>query len=158
MKKTILCFYAVFAWTLFLLPSPAQQTPTQNISTQQKLPNQTVYYPSSALPKVGCYSGQSPIHPSGKPAHLIPSPAKGGKRLTRTAIWQDLRSHPINHSSSSAMTLHESDPGYGDSRSYHLVQPQQPVIVEAQGWTRDQKGRIHLTSKSSTFQGYGAKC
>ncbi|WP_299486500.1 hypothetical protein [Acaryochloris sp. IP29b_bin.137] len=158
MKKTTLCIYAVWAWALLLSPSQARPASIQSITLRPRPLQSTVGYSSGSPSRAGCDAEQLPIPGSGQSADSISSPTERRKRLTRTAVWQDLRSHPIRNTNSSSLTLHESDPDDGDRRLYRPVPSRRLAIVEAQGWTRDQNGRIHLTSKPSAFRSNRTDC
>lgn len=154
MNKIVLCIPTTLAWMLLLSPGQAQQAPTRTISTQRQNSAKTTY-PSKTQKlqaKKDCYSGHT-YRPS-NPIRTIQSPTPQRRRSVRTAVWQDLRSPGAT--SSSSIDLHESELSNTTARSYQTTLPKRPIVVEAQGWTRDEKGRVFLTSRSSRFRKYGA--
>lgn len=155
MNKTVLCIPTALAWMLLLSPGQAQQASTKTISTQRQHSALTTY-PSNtqkSQAQKGCYTGHT-NRPS-NPIRTIQSPTSQQRQPVRTAVWQDLRS-PGTTSSSSSIDLHESELDNAAARSYQTTLPKRPVVVEAQGWTRDQQGRVFLTSRFSRVRTYGA--
>lgn len=155
MKKTVLCIHVACAWVFLLSPSQAKQA-LSNV-TQQRTTDPSIQ-PPTGVKSTDCPSEQASIYPSNNPAHTIQSPPARRRRIMKTAVWQDLRSHPTGHSDSSSMTVHESDPLYEGGQSYRTEQPKRPLVIEARGWTRDKQGRIHLTSRPYALNRYRVKC
>lgn len=149
----------MLAWTLLLSPSQAQQAAAP-ISPQSKASGQTTHRQSSThhlQATTNCYARQASTYPSGNPAHSIQSPTTQRKHSIRTAVWQDLRSHHLDGTPPppSSINLHESKLTASAGHRYQAVPPQRPVIIEAQGWTRDKQGRIFLTSSFSRMRRHG---
>ena len=67
-------------------------------------------------------------------------PTTPNETLTSLALWQDLRANQLQHSNRLATTRKKALPPA-------TIQPAPDQIVEAQGWSKDTQGRIHLTSK-----------
>lgn len=154
MNKTVLCIPTALAWMLLLSPGQAQQAPTKSISTQRQHSALTTH-PSNtqkSQAQKNCYTGHT-NRPS-NPISTIQSPTPQQRQPVRTAVWQDLRSPGAT--SSSSIDLHESELSNTEARSYQTTLPKRPIVVEAQGWTRDEKGRVFLTSRFSRFRQYKA--
>lgn len=157
MKKTIVCINAVWAWTLFLTPSSAQTFPNSSISHQALRDQAAEVAPiysgdmQRSQPNANCPSGHPP-QTSTSPTDSVTLPATHKKISPGPAVWQDLRSHHLSRPTSPASS--ETTDGAGQSTKhrhhYPAVPTTQPAIMEAQGWTRDQQGRILLTSQVST--------
>lgn len=156
MKKIVLCIPTAVAWMLLISPGQGQQAPTN--STQQQNSKSTTQHLNKTQKlqaKKNCQSEQPTVYRPSNPIRTIQSPAPQQQRPVRTAVWQDLRSPGSAHSSSS-IDLHESELSNTAARSYQATLLKRPVIVEAQGWSRDKQGRVFLTSRFSRFRKYGA--
>lgn len=151
MNKTVLCIPTALAWMLLLSPGQAQQAPIKSISAQRQ--NSALATHTSRTQKLqaknNCHTNQPSVYRPSNPIRTIQSPTPQQQRPVRTAVWQDLRSPG---STSSSIDLHESELSNTAARSYQTTLPKRPVIVEAQGWTRDKQGRVFLTSRFSRFR------
>lgn len=154
MNKTVLCIPTALVWMLLLSPGQAQQAPTKTTPTQRQ--DSSLKTRPGKTPKLetkkDCYTEHT-YRPS-NPIRTIQSPTPQQRRSVRTAVWQDLRS-PGTTNSSSSIDLHESELSTTSARSYQTTLPKRPIIIEAQGWTRDKTGRVFLTSRFSRLKKYG---
>ncbi|WP_299412235.1 hypothetical protein [Acaryochloris sp. IP29b_bin.148] len=144
MNKTVLCLNVVCTGTLFIAPSLAQSSLDKPITEQPTASSRTTGPLRSH--SINC-SADYPRHnrPSHTPAPVSPSSVPK-KITTAPAVWQDLRSHHLSQPTTSSASV-PSKLAVKKVRNYQSISIPQPVIVEAQGWTRDQKGRIVLTAK-----------
>lgn len=157
MNKTILCINAAWAWTFFLTPSLAQSSLDRPITDQYRASDVATSRAGNVQRSrsVNCRTERHPQYSTDHPADPAKFPSTRKKIAPAPAVWQDLRSHHLSPSATpSSSTTPSARLAANRIRHYQTVPTAQPVIIEAQGWTRDKKGRILLTAKVSKMKAY----